>query len=148
MLALAPGAKVPAKDWGSANWAALLEALGASCRDYTLVLVGAPDERSLCDELATRWLGPVVNLCGALTPRETAVALRRCRLMVCHDSGPMHLAASQGTPCVALFGNYNRPRKWFPYGPGHRVVYEPRGVREITVALATAAVLSALGSAG
>jgi ADP-heptose:LPS heptosyltransferase len=75
----------------------------------------------------------VLNLSGTLTPRETAAALRRCRLLVCHDSGPMHLAATQQTRCVALFGNYNRPRKWYPWGSGHRVIYEPRGVREISV---------------
>jgi ADP-heptose:LPS heptosyltransferase len=98
-----------------------------------LVMVGAADERSLCAELAPLWAGPVLNLSGTLTPRETAAALRRCRLLVCHDSGPMHLAATQQTRCVALFGNYNRPRKWYPWGSGHRVVYEPGGIREITV---------------
>jgi ADP-heptose:LPS heptosyltransferase len=45
----------------------------------------------------------------------------------------MHLAASQQTPCIALFGNYNRPRKWYPFGGGHRVIFEPRGVSEISV---------------
>jgi ADP-heptose:LPS heptosyltransferase len=98
-----------------------------------LVMVGAADERALCEDLAPLWKGPVLNLCGTLSPRETAAALRHCKLLVCHDSGPMHLAATQQTRCIALFGNYNRPRKWYPFGSGHRVVYEPKGVREITV---------------
>ena len=54
-------------------------------------------------------------------------------MLVCHDSGPMHLAATQGTRCVALFGNFNRPRQWFPYGRDHVVIYEPLGVRHISV---------------
>ena len=45
----------------------------------------------------------------------------------------MHLAASQGTPCIALFGNLNRPRQWFPYGSHHAVKYEPNGVQHISV---------------
>jgi ADP-heptose:LPS heptosyltransferase len=45
----------------------------------------------------------------------------------------MHLAASQGTVCIALFGNYNRPRRWYPFGARHRVIHEPRGIREISV---------------
>jgi len=133
LLAIAPGAKIPAKDWGSDNWASLMKSLASRYPAVGLVMVGARDERALCETIGQRWAGPVVNLCGLLTPRETAAALRRCKLMVCHDSGPMHLAASQQTRCVALFGNYNRPRKWYPFGSGHRVIYEPRGVRQISV---------------
>jgi heptosyltransferase III len=133
LLALAPGAKIAVKDWGRENWASLLQSLAPIYSHVVLVLVGAREERALCDDLASRWVGPVLNLCGVLTPRETAAALRRCKLMVCHDSGPMHLAASQQTPCVALFGNYNRPRKWYPFGDDHRVIFEPRGVRSISV---------------
>ena len=133
LLAVAPGAKIAAKNWGSDNWADLLQTLASAYPRMALVMVGAREERALCDELARRWAGPVVNLCGVLTPRETAAALRHCTLMVCHDSGPMHLAASQRTPCVALFGNYNQPRKWYPFGECHRVIHEPRGMHHIGV---------------
>ena len=133
LLAMAPGAKIPAKDWGPENWGALLKLLAPGFRDVALIMVGAGDDHPLCAELARHWQGPVLNLCGFLTPRETAAVLRRCRLLVCHDSGPMHLASSQLTRCVALFGNFNWPRKWYPFGSGHRVIYEPTGVREIRV---------------
>jgi ADP-heptose:LPS heptosyltransferase len=133
IMAIAPGAKIAAKDWGPDNWASLLKSLAPIYPHMTLVTVGGGDERALCDQIALQWAGPILNLCGMLTPRETAAALRRCKLLVCHDSGPMHLAASQETPCVALFGNYNWPRKWYPFGSGHFVVYEPRGVQEISV---------------
>jgi ADP-heptose:LPS heptosyltransferase len=52
-------------------------------------------------------------------------------LFVGHDSGPMHLAASQGTWCVALFGDHEPPRRWHPYGAGHRVIHDMRGIRAI-----------------
>ena len=67
--------------------------------------------------------GPVVNLCGKLTPRESAAAFERARMFVGHDSGPMHLAAAVQTPCVAIFAARNIPRVWFPFGEQHRVVY-------------------------
>jgi heptosyltransferase-3 len=133
LLAMAPGAKIVAKDWGEHNWAALLDLAQERLPPLSLVFIGAPSERSLVQRLAERWSGPWINLCGALTPRESAAVLGRCSLLVCHDSGPMHLAASQGTPCIALFGTYNRPRQWFPYGEQHRVLHEPRGVRAIRV---------------
>jgi ADP-heptose:LPS heptosyltransferase len=131
VLALSPGAKVAAKDWGEENWAALIGLLRLRAPEAALVFMGAPDERSLNERLAHLWPGRKVNLCGELTPRESAAVLGRCDLLVCHDSGPMHLAASQGTECVALFGNYNEPRQWFPFGHEHRVIFEPQGIRRI-----------------
>lgn len=136
IVAMSPGAKVAAKDWGENNWAQLIDHLDKRFPPVSLVLLGAPDEGELVARLARHWSGPVLDLAGRLTPRESAAVLARCGLLVCHDSGPMHLAANQGTPCVALFGNYNRPRRWFPYGKGHRVIYEPAGVRAISVARA------------
>ena len=145
VIAIAPGAKVAAKDWGGDRWGELLRRLAPEYGAVPLVMIGAPDERALCAELATRWPAPVLNLCGFSTPREAAAVLRRCRLVVCHDSGPMHLAASQQTPCVALFGNYNLPRKWYPYGDGHVVIHEPRGMREIPVERVVDAIRAVLG---
>jgi ADP-heptose:LPS heptosyltransferase len=144
VIAVAPGAKFAVKDWGAHNWGALLDSLTASYPSLALVLIGAGDERALADDVAREWRGPRVNLCGSLTPRETTAVLRRCALLICHDSGPMHLAATQGIPCVALFGNYNKPRQWYPFGAGHRVVHEPRGVRAIEVARVAGEVRAAL----
>jgi heptosyltransferase III len=147
-IAIAAGAKWAAKDWGEANWAALLESLRseAGSGPKSVVFVGAADESDLAARLACKWSRRSLNLCGAITPRETAAVLARCALLICHDSGPMHLAASQQTPCVALFGNLNRPRRWFPYGESHQVIYEPSGVKNISVARVTEAVIAVLGA--
>ena len=147
-LALAPGAKVAVKDWGEAQWTALVQALAPRHRGAALILIGAADERELCTRVAQSWQGPVLNIAGSFSPRETAAVLRRCDLLVCHDSGPMHSAAAQQTPCVALIGNYNIPRKWYPYGDRHSVIHEPRGVREIAVARVVAAIDAQLATGG
>ena len=133
LVALSPGAKIPSKDWGEERWAALIGLLQVRIPAVTLVFVGAPDERPLAERLAQSWNGAQVNLCGELTPRESAAVLGHCSMLVCHDSGPMHLAASQGVRCIALFGNFNRPRQWFPYGRDHVVIHEPLGVHHISV---------------
>ncbi|WP_395664795.1 glycosyltransferase family 9 protein [Methylocella sp.] len=83
--------------------------------------------------MAAGWPGVVVNACGALAPRESAAALRRARLFVGHDSGPMHLAAAGGVICVSPFGSLNRPRKWHPWGEGHRIIHRVEGVDRIKV---------------
>jgi lipopolysaccharide heptosyltransferase III len=117
------GTKVDVKDWGVANWQAMLAQLSKDHPSMGLVLVGASQEASVSTEAARKWSGPKLNLCGSTTPRETAALLERARLFIGHDSGPMHLAAAVGTRCVAVFSARQRPRIWFPFGDGHRVIY-------------------------
>jgi ADP-heptose:LPS heptosyltransferase len=129
ILAVSVGTKVQSKDWGRDNWRALLTQLAAAFPGRTLLLAGSPEEADASDFAASDWQssggGPIVNLCGRLTPRESAAAFARARLFIGHDSGPMHLAAAVQTPCVALFAARNLPRQWFPYGSSHNVLYHP-----------------------
>ena len=117
------GTKVPANDWGGDNWRAVLRSLAQQYPDFGLVLIGAPEERAASDFVATEWQGRCVNLCGSLTPRESAAVLARARLFLGHDSGPVHLAAAVQTRCVAVFGARNHEGVWFPCGNGHKVLY-------------------------
>ena len=128
LLAVSVGTKVQSKDWGWENWRALLARLGELYPEYALALMGAPEESRASEAAAEGWrlaagTSPVINLCGVLTPRESAACLARARLFLGHDSGPMHLAAAVGTTCVAIFAARNLPRVWFPHGAQHRVVY-------------------------
>jgi ADP-heptose:LPS heptosyltransferase len=129
ILAVSVGTKQQAKDWGRENWHALLRTLGAKYREHALVLLGSPDESETSDFAGTGWREAggdstaILNLCGRLSPRESAAVLERARIFLGHDSGPMHLAAAVGTPCVAIFAARTLPRMWFPYGPKHRVLF-------------------------
>jgi len=126
-IAVSVGTKVQAKDWGRENWRALLGRMAAEFPGHALLLAGAPEESAASEYAADGWRaaggGAVVNLCGRLSPRESAAAFSLARIFVGHDSGPMHLAAAVGTPCVAIFAARNIPRVWFPFGKQHRVVY-------------------------
>jgi lipopolysaccharide heptosyltransferase III len=127
IIAVSVGTKVQSKDWGRDNWRALLKRLATLYSGHALALCGAPEESEASEFAADGWREssrtPVVNLCGLLTPRESAAAISHARIFIGHDSGPMHLAASVQTPCVAIFAARNKPRVWFPYGRQHRVLY-------------------------
>jgi ADP-heptose:LPS heptosyltransferase len=127
IITVCVGTKQQSKDWGRDNWKALLERIARLSPRFALALCGSAEERELSDVVAEGWKSTgndaVVNLCGLLTPRETAAVCQSSILFIGHDSGPMHLAAAVQTPCVAVFSARNRPRVWFPYGPGHRVIY-------------------------
>jgi heptosyltransferase III len=122
-LALGIGTKFPVNDWGEPNWRSALAALGRRHGTCGLVTVGAAEEHARAEAVAAAWPGPRLDLSGRLAPRESAALLRRARLYLGHDSGPMHLAAAVGTPIVAVFSARQPPGIWFPHGPGHRVIY-------------------------
>jgi heptosyltransferase-3 len=143
-IALSIGGKVAQKDWGDANWRELLFLLAAERRDLGLVFFGAAAEFDRSAGLATAWTGRTLNLCGQLTPRESAAAIGQAALYAGHDNGPMHLAAAAGVPCVAMFGDFNVPKRWHPIGRHHKIIHDMRGVQAISVRTVHYAVREAL----
>jgi len=70
-------------------------------------MLGAADEQVRTELLLANWPGPKLNLCGQLSVRQSAAVLTHARVYLGHDSGPMHLAAAVGIPCVAVFSSRN-----------------------------------------
>lgn len=122
-IAFSLGTKVPAKDWGLANWKNLISTMSTRFPAWTAVFVGSAEEEAMSSECAGLWGGKTINTCGKTSPRESAAALKCCRIFVGHDSGPMHLAACVGTPCVAIFSARTLPKQWFPRGSANHIIY-------------------------
>jgi len=100
--------------------------LGRVARRYpghALALVGASEDAAVSEFAAQEWAGAKVNLCGRLTPRETAAVMEQARVFVGPDSGPMHLAASVGVPCVIAFSARGQKGVWYPAGDQHEIIY-------------------------
>ncbi len=125
LIACCPGTKCDSKDWGAANWRCLLERLNDLFPGAGMIFLGALDERELCDSVSRAWAGRSLNLCGLVSPRESAAITKMSALLIGHDSGPMHLAAAVGTPSVSIFSARNKPGEWFPFGypRNHKVIY-------------------------
>ena len=101
----------------------MMARLSAAYPRLPLVMFGSEDERERSGRLLAAWKGSKANLCGVTFPRVSAAVLRSAAVMVCHDSGPMHLAATMGVPCVAIFSARNPPGVWYPRGDGHSILY-------------------------
>jgi heptosyltransferase III len=91
--------------------------------EFGLALVGAEEDAAMSELVAEKWTGPKVNLCGRLAPRETAAVFEHASVFLGPDSGPMHLAAIAGVPCVIAFAARRPPGIWFPIGSQHQIVY-------------------------
>ena len=124
-IACCTGTKMQAKDWGAYNWQALIQTANKRWGNLGIVFVGAGNEFKASESVRRCWRGPSLNLCGKLSPRESAALIKRAVLFIGHDSGPMHLASAVGTPIVAIFSARNKPGVWFPnnYRTRHKVLY-------------------------
>jgi ADP-heptose:LPS heptosyltransferase len=123
LIVCGPATKMQAKDWERDKWRALLGRMSRSYPEHGLALVGSEEDAEFSAYAAQEWNGPKVNLCGALSPRETAAAMEHAEVFLGPDSGPMHLAASVGVPCAIAFSAHGLPGVWFPQGGQHQIVY-------------------------
>lgn len=114
-----PGAKHATKCWPGSYWRDLVEALPD---EIPVVALGSAGE--LPDELRGLAGGRVLDLTGETSILESAAVLERARVVICGDTGPMHLAVAAGAPLVALFGPTVREFGFFPFRHTHSVVLE------------------------
>lgn len=119
---LSPGGGWGAKCWPVERYAQLHNEL-ARRRGWRSVLNAGPGEEHLVSEFAAQArVTKPVHL--RLTPRQLVALLRRARVVVSGDSGPLHLAAALGTPVVGLYGPTD-PARNGPYSKRSVVVHHP-----------------------
>ena len=119
-IAIAPRSRWRSKDWPVAHFAALARRLTLDL-GAEIHLIGSAADRSTAETLASLADVPTQNHCGEHSLGQTCALLARMDALVSNDSGPMHMAAVVGTPCVVLFGP-TLPGRTGPYGPGHRIL--------------------------
>ncbi len=112
-LAVAAGARWVTKRWPAASFVTLLNGTTPAFRP-SVVLVGAGDDVELHRGLAAGLAGPVLDLTGRTTLPRLAAVLSRCDAMLANDTGPLHLAAALGVPCVAPY-TCTQVRRHGPY---------------------------------
>ena len=128
VLGIHPGSTWPTKCWPVKYFG---EIAGRAARVGANVLVfGGPGEEATAAEVVARSGGDAVtDLSGRLSLPELAAFLGRVDACLTNDSGPMHLAWTQGTPLVALFGPTVRSLGFFPRGEGSTVMETPLDCR-------------------
>jgi len=122
-LLVHPGSRSPYRVWPAKAFAEVCDRLqteGAA----SVILVAGPAEQTLVDAIRQHMQAPVVCLQHPLGVPQLAALFASVDLLLCHDSGPMHLAAAVGTRVVALYGSQNLAN-WRPLGAHHIVLQPP-----------------------
>ena len=102
VIVLAPGSVWATKMWTKDGFIETGRALAVS-RGAITVVMGSKDERLLCMEIANA-IPNAVTLAGRTSLFESAQLLAISDLLICNDSGAMHLGAAAGVPIVSVFG--------------------------------------------
>jgi lipopolysaccharide heptosyltransferase II len=109
------------KQWPPERYRQLISDLIADRPDSRLVLFGSAGEAGMIKELAAGFEKNVRVAAGRTSVKEAAAIIERCNLLVCNDSGLMHVAVAVGTPVVAIYGPTDF-RRTAPLGERHKVI--------------------------
>ena len=88
-----------------------------------VVLVGGPDDKKIALEIEQGTSSAVLNLTGKLSITESAHVIQQASAVLAGDTGMMHIAASLGTPCVAIYGSTHPVLGYTPFYGKHKPVF-------------------------
>jgi heptosyltransferase-2 len=121
------GASDPSKCWPQDNFFQVMMHILAGY-GAAVLLVGGKETKAKAAALAARYQGNFFDFCGETSLSQLASLLKRCRMLISNDSGPVHVAAAVGTPVVSIFTRNQpgiNPERWAPLEPRSRVVAVP-----------------------
>ncbi len=106
------GKEARLKHWSYNNVAILADSLVDKLK-AKIIVFGDTKEAHLCRDVVGLMKNKPLNLSGELNFREFAACLKQCRLVVCNDGGPLHVAVALNVKTVSIFGPVNEK----VYGP-------------------------------
>lgn len=129
LLAVHPGASCISKIWPVERFAEAADRLRQKY-GFKVLIVGGPKDRDITHTLAEAMYEPGFDLGGRTSISQLASLLKRCRLFISNDSGPVHIASAVGTPVIAIFGRNQAglsPRRWGPLGSKDKFLHKEAG---------------------
>lgn len=134
LVALHPWTSDPIKEWPINNFILLAKRILKEL-EVTIIVIGGKDEIAKGVEFFDFSNNNLINLTGKTSLRQLAGLLKKSKLLISGDSGPVHLASCLAIPVVAIFRNdlpAKGPIRWGPWGEGN-VVIEKAKICDITV---------------
>ncbi|TFE67202.1 lipopolysaccharide heptosyltransferase II [Methylacidiphilum caldifontis] len=121
IVSVCPGAEYgPAKRWFPSSFAWVCQRLKEKYGCHIQIL-GAEKDKAVCQQLQQE-IQSAENLAGKTTLSEFMERIFRSHLLLCNDSGAMHVGSLVNTPTVAIFGSTD-PQKTAPIGGRFRIFY-------------------------
>ncbi|MFA5339363.1 MAG: lipopolysaccharide heptosyltransferase II [Candidatus Omnitrophota bacterium] len=132
IVAVHPGASCRSKRWAAYRFGRVADEL-IDKHNVKIVIIGGPSDVNTVKEVETGMLHKPLVLSEEHSLGEVAALLKKCKLLISNDSGPVHIAVAVGTPVVSIFGRLDpglSPQRWGPVGPDDIVIHKDVGCEE------------------
>ncbi|MGR6980658.1 glycosyltransferase family 9 protein [Testudinibacter sp. P27/CKL/0425] len=113
-LLICPCSSKAEKDWTVEGYAAVVRY--AAQRNINVILAGSPAARevAVAAEIEQKCGVAVQNVVGKTSLLQLIALIGKVDLLISPDSGPAHMATTQGTPVIGLYAIHN-PLRTAPY---------------------------------
>jgi heptosyltransferase-2 len=118
-IAIHPGAHYPSQRWPAERFGEVARRILQQNKGK-VILLGSSDEKGLL-EAVKKGAGVDIPIFSCDNIREFMALLSRCDLLVCNNSGPLHIATALKVPTVSMIGPTVTPL-WLPYGKNNVVI--------------------------
>lgn len=122
LVVINPGGNWDLKRWPEENFARLCDRLIEKYK-AKIIITGSERDFGLAEDITKQMKGQTIIFCGKTSLGELAALMAKVDLVISGDSGPMHIAVSQGTKTIALFGPTSQ-KVTGPFGRGDYTVIQ------------------------
>ena len=119
------------KQWGSANYIAVVRHVMSKDPRFAVSICGSPQDAAEVRRVAFATDAQAVPPRSSL--KEFAAIVNQFDLLLTPDTAVVHLAAAWKIPTVALYHSDPAVAPWLPYNTPHRAVADPSGIPAIPV---------------
>ncbi len=109
VIAISPGGAANAKEemdirrWPIENYLSIAKKILHET-NFNIVLIGGKNDTKLTEYIQQLDNKRILNLAGKTNIQQTYIALKLSKVLITHDSGPMHIGAAANIPVISLFG--------------------------------------------
>jgi len=113
-----PGASAVKRRWGTEKYAAVADYVAQNA-GYKVFIAGSPAEINLAHEVAAVMKSKNFEIiCGMAGLFQTASLLSDAAMVICGDTGAVHMAMASGASKVVCISNANHYGRFIPYPAG------------------------------
>lgn len=114
LFVISPAASKDERNWLTERYASVADY--AMQQGFQVILCGSPAAREvkLGNDIERLMHEKATNLIGKTSLKQLTAVIREAKLMLAPDSGPAHIATTQGVPVIGLYGHSN-PNRTRPY---------------------------------
>lgn len=117
-----PGQDMAVRRWPVERFAQVAKVLSEN--GWQILLIGKSPGDDDVLPVMKKAVPDAINAIGNLTLKQSSALMKSCRVVLCNDAGPMHLACAVGTPTISIFGATD-PRRKAPRGGQHKWLWSP-----------------------